>query len=100
MPKLLRKDAGQPIREAMETRGLSTRKLAEKTRTVDPEGRGVSRATIGILAGRGKSSRDSFELHTCWLVALGLDWRIHQLFSMPPRSTVTVERSRSDAEEN
>lgn len=99
MPKLLRKGDGQPLRDEMTRQGLTLDSLSEKTRTVDPEGRGVSPATIGRLTGRGRTARDRCELHTAWLITEGLDARIHALFSMPTHSTATVERSSSDAEE-
>ncbi|ROQ69218.1 hypothetical protein EDD93_3715 [Streptomyces sp. 840.1] len=99
MPKLLRKGEGQPLRDEMKRQELTLDELAEKTKTVDPEGRGVSPATIGRLTGRGRTARDRCELHTAWLITEGLDARMHALFSMPPHSTATVERSTSDAEE-
>ncbi|MFD5031655.1 XRE family transcriptional regulator [Streptomyces sp. NPDC058220] len=99
MPKLLRKGNGQPIRDEMDRQKLTQAELAEKTRKVDPEGRGVSPATIGRVAGKGRTARDRCELNTAWLITEGLDARIHALFSMPSHSTATVERSRADAEE-
>lgn len=99
MPKLLRKGEGQPLRDELAAQGLSFDRLAEKTRKVDPDGRGVSPAIIGRLAGKGRSARDRCELHTAWLIAEGLDARIHVLFSMPTESTSTVERSRTHADE-
>ncbi|MGW0552317.1 XRE family transcriptional regulator [Streptomyces altiplanensis] len=100
MPKLLRKGEGQPIRDEMTRQGLTLDELAEKTRKVDPDGRGVSPATIGRLTGKGRTARDRCELHTAWLITEGLDARIHRLFSMPTHSTATVERSRAHAEED
>ncbi|MFB7711650.1 XRE family transcriptional regulator [Streptomyces sp. NPDC056105] len=99
MPKLLRKSEGQPLRTAMESAGLSGPDLAEATRRVDPDGKGVSPATVGRLAGQGKTARNACELKTAWVIAEALDEPLQRLFSMPTRSTVTVERSRSDAEE-
>ena len=99
MPKLLRKSEGQPLRAEMRRQGLTLDELAEKTRKVDPAGRGVSPATIGRLTGAGRTARNRCELHTAWLIAEGLDARMHALFSMPSHSTATVERSRPDAEE-
>ncbi|WP_406735391.1 XRE family transcriptional regulator [Streptomyces sp. NBC_01108] len=99
MPKLLRKSEGQPLRDEMKRQELTLEELSEKTRRVDPEGRGVSPATIGRITGRGRTARDRCELNTAWLITEGLNARIHTLFSMPTHSTVTEERSRSDAEE-
>ncbi|MEU2180273.1 XRE family transcriptional regulator [Streptomyces thermolilacinus] len=99
MPKLLRKSDGQPLRDEMRRQGLTLDELAEKTRRVDPAGRGVSTATIGRLTGTGRTARERCELNTAWLIAEGLDARMHHLFSMPTDSTSTVERSRPDAED-
>ncbi|SDM76235.1 hypothetical protein SAMN05444921_1137 [Streptomyces wuyuanensis] len=99
MPKLLRKSDGQPLRDEMRRQGLTLDQLSEKTRKVDPAGRGVSPAAIGRITGKGRTARDRCELHTAWLINAALDARIHRLFSMPPHSTSTVERSRADAEE-
>ncbi len=99
MPKVLRKGEGQPLRDEMKRQGLTLDELSDKTKAVDPEGRGVSPATIGRLTGRGRTARDRCELHTAWLITQGLDARMHALFAMPTPSTVTEERSSSDAEE-
>lgn len=100
MPKLLRKSEGQPLRDEMKRQRLTLDELAEKTRKVDPAGRGVSPATIGRLTGTGRTARNRCELATAWLISEGLDARMHRLFTMPPHLTVTVERSRPDAEED
>lgn len=97
MPKLLRKGEGQPLRDEMTRQGLTLDELAEKTREVDPEGRGISPATIGRITGKGRTARNRCELHTAWLITEGLDARMHRLFSMPTHSTATVERSRVHA---
>ncbi|MEE1774499.1 XRE family transcriptional regulator [Streptomyces sp. JV185] len=99
MPKLLRKGDGQPLRDEMKRQGLTLEDLSTKTRKVDPEGRGVSPATIGRLTGQGRTARARCELSTAWLITEGLDARIHALFSMPTQSSFTGERSRIDAEE-
>lgn len=101
MPKLSRKGQGKPLREAMKNAGLTGPELAEATKDVDPAGKGVSPATVGRLAGRGKTARDRCELETAWFVAEALHRRtnapLQDLFSIPSHSTSTVERSRSDA---
>ncbi|WP_432147897.1 XRE family transcriptional regulator [Streptomyces sp. bgisy029] len=100
MPKVLRNDEGRPLRNAMKRQQLTLDELSEKTKAVDPEGRGVSPATIGRLTGRGTTARERTELRTAWLITEALDDRMHALFSrMPTHSTATVERSSSDAEE-
>lgn len=99
MSKLVRKGAGKPIRDAMEAAGLSGPELAEATKTVDPTGKGISPATVGRVAGRGKTARDQCELLTAWLMTEVLDIPIQRCFSMPTASTTTVERSTPHAEE-
>ncbi len=100
MPKVLRNDEGQPLRNAMKRQQLTLDELSEKTKAVDPEGRGVSPATIGRLTGRGTTARERTELRTAWLITEALDDRMHALFSrMLTHSTATVERSSSDADE-
>lgn len=103
MPKVSRKGEGQPLRAAMEAAGLSGPELSEATKEIDPTGRGVSPATVGRITGRGKTARNTCELSTAWFVAEALHRRtnapLQDLFSMPSRSTTTVERSRSHADE-
>lgn len=127
MSKLLRKGEGQQIRDEMKRQKLTLDELAEKTRQVDPTGRGVSTATIGRLTGTGRSGRDRCELNTARLVTRALDTSLNELFNapapsdccrlhaawvmaerlgiplrndlgMPTHSTATVERSRINAE--
>lgn len=99
MPKLIRKGDGQPLRDEMTRQGLTLDELAEKTREVDPAGRGVSLATIGRITGKGRTARDRCELSTAWLITEVIDRPIQRYFVMPTHSTATVERSRPDAEE-
>jgi hypothetical protein len=101
MPKLSRKGEGKPLREAMQRAGLTGPGLAEATKEVDPMGKGVAPSTVGRIAGRGKTAGSTCQLKTAWFVAEALHRRtnapLQDLFSMPPHSTSTVERSRSDA---
>ena len=101
MPKLSRKGEGKPLRDAMDRADLTIGELAEATKEVDPTGKGVAPATIGRLTSRGKSARRNCEWTTAWWVAEALHRRtvapLQDLCSMPPHSTSTVERSRSDA---
>lgn len=101
MSHLFRLGQGEPIRAAMRRRGFSGPRLAEATKAVDPDGRGISPAAIGRIAGRGKTSRDRCHLTSAWLIACALEEPLQDLFSlrMPNDSTLTVERSRSDAHE-
>ncbi|QDN57334.1 XRE family transcriptional regulator [Streptomyces sp. S1D4-20] len=103
MPKLSRKGAGKPLREAMARAGLTGPELAEATKEVDPAGKGISPSAIGRLTSRGKSARTNCEWTTAWFVAEALHRKtnapLQDLFAMPSHSTSTIERSRSDAEE-
>ena len=103
MPKLHRKDDGRPLRDAMARAGLSIPALAEKTKRVDPAGKGVSPATVGRLVGQGKTARERCELDTAWFVAEALHEEtnapLQDLFAMPKGSTSNIERSSPDAEE-
>jgi hypothetical protein len=103
MPKLHRKADGKPLREAMARAGLSIPQLAEATRRMDPAGKGVSAATVGRLAGQGKTARESCELRTAWVVAEALHKEtnapLQDLFAMPTGSTSIIERSSPDAEQ-
>lgn len=103
MPKLRRKADGQPLRAAMNRAGLSIPALAEATKGVDPAGKGVSAATVGRLAGQGKTARESCELRTAWIVTEALHKEtnapLQDLFAMPTPSTSIIERSTPDAEE-
>lgn len=91
MPKLHRKDDGQPLRAAMARAGLSIPALAEATKRVDPAGKGVSAAAIGRLAGQGKTARSACELKTAWFIAEALHAPLPDLFAIPARLTVSVE---------
>lgn len=103
MPKLHRKEDGQPIRAAMARAGLSIPALAEATKKVDPAGKGVSPATVGRLVGQGKTARTPCELKTAWFVAEALHEEtnapLQDLFAMPTGSISNIERSTPDAEE-
>lgn len=101
MTHLFRRGDGEPIRAAMRDKGLSGPRLAEATKAVDPDGKGISPAAIGQIAGQGKSAKDRCRLRSAWLIADALESPLQSLFSltMPTDSTSTVERSRSDAHE-
>lgn len=101
MPKLSRKGEGKPLRDAMDRANLTIEELAEATKDVDPDGKGISPATVGRLTSRGKSGRKNCEWTTAWFVAEALHRKtnapLQDLFSIPAGSTSTVERSRPDA---
>lgn len=101
MSHLFRLGHGEPIRAAMRRRGLSGPRLAEATRTVDPDGKGLSAAAIGRIAGRGARALDRCRLRSAWLIACALEEPVQDLFglSMPTDSTSTVERSTPHAHE-
>ncbi|MBD2831637.1 XRE family transcriptional regulator [[Kitasatospora] papulosa] len=93
MTNLIRKGAGQPLRDAMKRTGLTQAELAAKTKAVDASGQGVSLGTVIKLTGRGRSATDSCRLHTAWLVATALGDPLEKHFDTPTVSTDTVERS-------
>lgn len=101
MTHLFRKGNGEPIRAAMRAKGLSGPRLAEATKRVDPDGKGISPAAIGRIAGRGARALDRCRLRSAWLIADALESPLQSLFSltMPAHSTSTMERSNSDAHE-
>lgn len=101
MTHLFRKGDGEPIRKAMRAAGLSGPRLAEATKAIDPEGKGLSPAAIGKIAGRGKSSTDRCRLHSARLIARALDvppQYLFRRFPVPADSTSTIERSQTDAQ--
>lgn len=97
---LHRRDDGRPIREAMEAAGMSGPDLAQATRNVDPDGKGISPALIGFLTGTGRSARDRCRLNSAWLIAQALRKPLQDLFSMPRVSTSTDERSIPHGDED
>lgn len=95
MTNVYRKGEGQPIRDAMRNQGLTGPELAAATKTVDPTGKGISPATVGRLAGQGKTARNECRLWTAWLMTEVLDIPIQRCFGMHPTETATVEKERS-----
>ena len=93
MTNLIRKGAGQPLRDAMKRNGMSASKLAKATKEVDIAGRGISAATVWKVTGSGDTATDECRLRTAWLMATALDEPIQAHFDMPTVSTDTVERS-------
>jgi hypothetical protein len=105
MTHLFRKGNGQPIRTAMDAAGMSGPRLAEATKAVDPDGKGISAAAVGAITGQGKNAQDRCRLKSGWFIAEALDAAgvsapLQHLFSrtpMPDDSTSTIERSKPDA---
>lgn len=97
MSQLLRKSAGQPIRDEMKRMKLTGEAIANATKQIDPTGKGISPAAVGKIAGRGKTASEGCRLRTAWLIAEALGAPLQSLFSLPSLSTDTVERSRFDA---
>lgn len=93
MPLLHRRDQGQPIRDAMKAAGLSGPSVAEATKTLDPDGKGISAAKVGQLAGRGKTAKERCRPRTAELIAEVLNQPLDDLFVTPSPSTSTLERS-------
>src|ERR1044072_8927282 len=91
MPKLRRRGEGKPLRDAMQAADLTIEQLAKATKTVDPTGKGVSPATVGNLAGRGKTARERCELSTAWFLAEALQEPLDDLFIIPAHISVAVK---------
>ncbi|MEU1141835.1 hypothetical protein ABZ392_34005 [Streptomyces sp. NPDC005885] len=89
-----RLETGAPLRAAMEAAGLDISRLAAKTKDVDPQGDGLSRALVGFIVGKGKTAREECSDHAAGLIAAALDKEIDTLFAvgsvfLTPRSTST-----------
>jgi hypothetical protein len=58
-----KRDGGAPLRQAMKDAGMGLQALADRTRAVDPDGKGVSYQLLGFLTQDppGRHGRD-----TCW----------------------------------
>ncbi|MFF5589678.1 XRE family transcriptional regulator [Streptomyces hygroscopicus] len=105
MPNLQRKGDGQPLRDAMEAAGLSGPALSAATKEVDVTGKGVSPATVGKVAGKGKTANGRPRLRTAWLMAVAVNKPLQDLFDMPgvsmsTDSTSTDERSTDGDDED
>jgi hypothetical protein len=92
MTDLIRKGKGQPLRDAMKRRGLTQADLADKTKTVDVRGRGVSLGTVIKVTGQGETAADVCRFRTAWLIATAMSEPLQDHFDMPSVSTDTVER--------
>jgi hypothetical protein len=105
MTHLFRKGDGEPIRAAMRAAGLSGPQLAEATKEVDPDGKGLSPAAVGKITGQGKTAQDRCRFGSAWLLIEALEAKgvvaplqhLFGRFPMPSDSTSTVERSSPDA---
>lgn len=75
-----RRESGRAIREAMSSRGLSLPKLSEKTKELDPDGRGVSYQLIGFLVATGSSARESTSPRAASLISQALGYPENSLF--------------------
>ncbi|WP_328425931.1 hypothetical protein [Streptomyces sp. NBC_00443] len=88
-----RRDKGAPIRVAMKAAGLDIPRLAAKTKEVDPEGEGLSRALVGFIVGGGKSAREECSDRAAELISAALHVEVAEFFAAPvltlPESTST-----------
>lgn len=89
---------GKPLRNAMQHAGLSVAALAAKTREIDPEKRGLSKAAIGFAASPGASGRDEVSDRAAALIAAALDVAEELLFhdDSPEAPDITSSRLRSE----
>lgn len=90
---------GKPLRNAMQHAGLSVAGLAAKTREIDPEKRGLSKAAVGFAVSAGQSGRDEISDRAAALIAAALDVAEELLFhedSPEASPTATPSRLRSE----
>lgn len=99
-----RLDSGRPLRAAMAEAGMSIPALARATRTVDPEGRGVSQSLIGFLCSTGRSQREKCLDHSGVLIAAALKRPTDRLFRTdsctPEEFTLTAEVDGGESSED
>ncbi|MFE9906464.1 hypothetical protein [Streptomyces achromogenes] len=78
-----RLEKGARLRAAMEAAELDIGRLAAKTKEVDPDGVGLSRAMVGFIVGKGKTAREECSDHAAGLVAAALGKEVNDLFETP-----------------
>jgi|GEM_PF-2867556 len=86
-----RLDKGKPIRAAIAAAGLDIPRLADATREVDPEGKGLSRSLIGFLVSTGRSAREECSDRAAGLLAEALDAPLERLFAIEAPLSVAAE---------
>ncbi|WP_037576690.1 hypothetical protein [Phaeacidiphilus oryzae] len=77
---MIKLDGGQPLREALAESKLSIAELAQRTRELDPEHRGVTKSTIGHLVSTGTSERPGCRRRAAGLIAAAVDRPVDALF--------------------
>ncbi|WP_432041470.1 hypothetical protein [Streptomyces cadmiisoli] len=91
-----RLEKGAPLRDAMRAAGLDIPRLAAATKSVDPSGEGLSRASVGHIVGAGKTAREECSDRAAELItsalAKALGQEVDGLFEVP---VFTPERSTS-----
>ncbi len=75
-----RRNSGAPLRAAIQAAGLTIPRLAEATRKADPDGVGISRATVGFLVSTGKSAREECSDRSAELISSALNMPLTDLF--------------------
>jgi hypothetical protein len=92
-----RLENGAPIRDAMTAAEMSIPDLAAKTRTIDPDSKGLSRAYVGFIVGAGKTAREECSDRAAELIAASLGQEVDDLFEEVvctlPESTSTRRSS-------
>ncbi|MET7679360.1 hypothetical protein [Streptomyces sp. NPDC005423] len=71
---------GAPLRDAMRASGLDIPRLAARTREIDTEGAGLSKAYVGFITGAGKTAREDCSDRAAELIALALGREVADLF--------------------
>ncbi|MFD3614472.1 hypothetical protein ACFWWT_04315 [Streptomyces sp. NPDC058676] len=93
-----RLDEGAPLRAAMEAAGMDLSRLAARTKEVDPEGKGLSRAAVGFIVGRGKSAREECSDRAAGLISTALGKEVEEFFASPVftlRESTSTRRSKT-----
>lgn len=96
-----RLDKGARLRAAMEAAELDIPRLAAKTKDVDPEGKGLSRALVGFIVGRGKSAREECSDHAAGLISAALAGEVDDFFEEPVftlKESTSTRRSQAGAQ--
>ncbi|MEU6535570.1 hypothetical protein [Streptomyces sp. NPDC047000] len=93
-----RLDKGAPLRAAMEAAQLDIPRLAARTREIDPDGAGLSKALVGFIVGKGKTAREECSDRAADLIAHAIGREVTELFEAPicmPTESTSTRRSKT-----
>ncbi|MEY9876570.1 hypothetical protein ABH931_006080 [Streptacidiphilus sp. MAP12-33] len=92
-----RRDGGKPLRSAMAEAGLSIPALARATVGIDPDGRGISQASVGQMVSTGKSGREHFSERAAQLAAEALGRPVAEFFTAEGSTSTRKTSGSTDA---